>query len=109
MRALAEHHFGAGPSYCAGCRQAFGQPCPDCPYDTEAPRTADGAAAWLAGRSCLAVALGGFGAAVVRLDMAAALAVALAEGCGASVAPTLLRAVQDGLAAAEAARNDKEN
>ena len=38
--------------------------------------------------------------------MAAALAVAAAEGCGAAVAPALLRAVQDGLAAAEAARDD---
>ena len=82
-----------------------GQRCGDCPYETEAPQTVDGAAAWLAGSRCLAVALG-YGAAEVRIDWAAALAVAAAEGCDARAAPALLRAIADGLAKARAEGDD---
>lgn len=78
-----------------------GGACGDCPYDAEAPETADGAAAWLAGSRCLAVSLG-YGAADVRLDWAAALTVAVAEGCDARAAPELLRAIADGMAKARA-------
>lgn len=78
-----------------------GQACDDCPYAVEAPQTADGAAAWLAGSRCLAVSLG-FGAMDMRIDWAAALAVASAEGCDPRAAPELLRAVADGLAKARA-------
>ena len=67
----------------------------------------DGAAAWLAGSRCLAVALG-YGAADTRLDWSAALAVAAAEGCDPRVAPALLREIAAGLAQAQAEqRKDK--
>lgn len=62
----------------------------------------DGAAAWLAGSRCLHVSLG-YGAADVRMDWSAALSVAATEGCDPRAAPALLRAVADGLAAAQAA------
>jgi hypothetical protein len=65
----------------------------------------DGAAAWLAGSRCVAVALG-YGAVDVRMDWGAALSVAAAEGCDARVAPALLRAIADGMAAARANRKD---
>lgn len=48
----------------------------------------------------------GLGGAIVRVDMRAALAVAEAEGCAPRLAPALLRAVQEGLAAAQAATED---
>jgi hypothetical protein len=44
------------------------------------------------------------GAADLRLDMAAGLAVAAVEGCDPAAAPALLRAIQDGLLAAVAKR-----
>lgn len=61
----------------------------------------DGAAAWLAGSRCLVVSLG-YGMADIRLDWSAALAVAAVEGCDPRAAPDLLRAVADGLSAAQA-------
>jgi hypothetical protein len=73
----------------------------DCPYITETPETADGAAAWLAGSRCLTVSLG-YGAADMRMDWGAALTVAVAEGCDPRAAPELLRAIADGLAKARA-------
>ena len=74
----------------------------------DAPETADGAAAWLAGSRCLVVSLG-YGASDIRMDWTAALQVAVAEGCDARAAPELLRAVADGLATARAnARKDGE-
>jgi hypothetical protein len=45
----------------------------------------------------------GYGAADVRMDWSAALSVAATEGCDPRAAPALLRAVADGLAAAQAA------
>jgi hypothetical protein len=85
-----------------------GRACADCPYDTDRPHTQDGAAAWLAGSRCLSVSLG-YGAADLRMDWTAALAVAAAEGCDPRAAPELLRAVADGLAKARAeARKDGE-
>lgn len=84
-----------------------GKACGDCPYDTEAPHTADGAAAWLAGSRCLAVALG-YGAVDVRMDWAAALQVAVAEGCDPRAAPELLRAIADGMAKAQADKRKEQ-
>lgn len=98
---MAEHHFGGGPEYCAGCRQLAGRPCAECPYETQHPHTADGVAAWQAGSRCLSVALG-YGAADVRMDWAAAVHVAVADGCDARAAGELLRAVADGMAAGRA-------
>lgn len=66
----------------------------------------DGAAAWLAGSRCLTVSVG-FGAADVRMDWAAALAVAISEGCDPRAAPELLRAIADGMAAARARRKEE--
>jgi hypothetical protein len=58
-------------------------------------------AAWLAGSRCLAVALG-YGASDLRMDWAAAVQVAIADGCDPRAAPELLRAVADGMAAGRA-------
>jgi hypothetical protein len=62
-------------------------------------------AVWGAAHACLNVALG-YGAADVRIDMAAAMTLAAADGCAPEVASTLLRQVQQGLSAAKAARKE---
>lgn len=47
--------------------------------------------------------MGGIGGLSVRLDMGPAMTAAAAEGCAPAAVPALLRAVQEGLSAAQAA------
>lgn len=44
----------------------------------------------------------------MRMDWSAALQVAVAEGCDPRAAPTLLRAIADGIAAAQAKNREGE-
>lgn len=63
---------------------------------------------WASALASLNVSLG-YGAADIRIDMGAALSLAVAEGCAAEVAAPLLRSVAAGLSAAQRAQRERKD
>lgn len=99
--ALAEHHFGPGPEYCAGCRHLAGRDCDVCPYRTEAPATEESAAAWQAFCACIRSGVAGG-----EPDIAATLALAVALGCPPATAAILITHLVAGFSRGLASRKE---
>ena len=97
MKARAAWHFGGGPDYCRGCR-ALDKDCgAECPYEQHAPLTVDGAAVWQAALATMVADMAG-----PRIDMAGALALAIASGAGPEAAADLLPSIAAGMHEARA-------